>query len=223
MSERMDSMPRAAGLRVNRLHLHQFGTARSTRADAERFSSPPKCGAGEECMSTSGTMMPGGAPGNRTVTMAERFFNTSGPVVPEDHYCIPPLQRLDLDEVLRLIRQRRYFVLHAPRQTGEDLGPAGVARPAERGRRAPLRVRQCRDRADRAGRRGRGDADDPGGDIRTRARRPRRRLPGRNVERTLARAGPHGALRQALGRWSLNDPSLSCSFSTRSTRWWATR
>ena len=48
-----------------------------------------------------------------------RFFNTSGPVVAEDHYCIPPLQRLNLTEVLRLIRDKRYFVLHAPRQTGK--------------------------------------------------------------------------------------------------------
>ena len=45
--------------------------------------------------------------------MAERFFNTSGPVVPARHYSIPPLQRLDLDEVLRLIGDERYFVLHA--------------------------------------------------------------------------------------------------------------
>ena len=48
-----------------------------------------------------------------------RFFNTSGPVVAEDHYCIPPLERLDLGEVRRLIRDKRYFVLHAPRQTGK--------------------------------------------------------------------------------------------------------
>ena len=48
-----------------------------------------------------------------------RFFNTTGPVVAEDHYCIPPLQRLNLNEVLRLIRDKRYFVLHAPRQTGK--------------------------------------------------------------------------------------------------------
>ena len=48
-----------------------------------------------------------------------RFFNTSGPVVAEDHYCIPPLQRLNLPEVRRLIRDKRYFVLHAPRQTGK--------------------------------------------------------------------------------------------------------
>ena len=51
--------------------------------------------------------------------MIERFFNTSGPVVPARHYSIPPLERLDLDEVLRLIRDERYFVLHAPRQTGK--------------------------------------------------------------------------------------------------------
>ena len=48
-----------------------------------------------------------------------RFFNTTGPVVAADHYCIPPLQRLNLTEVRRLIRDKRYFVLHAPRQTGK--------------------------------------------------------------------------------------------------------
>ena len=48
-----------------------------------------------------------------------RFFNTTGPVVAADHYCIPPLDRLNLTEVRRLIRDKRYFVLHAPRQTGK--------------------------------------------------------------------------------------------------------
>jgi len=48
-----------------------------------------------------------------------RFFNTAGPVRPERHYCVPPLERFDLDEVLGLIRNERYFVLHAPRQTGK--------------------------------------------------------------------------------------------------------
>ena len=48
-----------------------------------------------------------------------RFFNTTGPVVAADHYCIPPLDRLDLDDLLRLVRDKRYFVLHAPRQTGK--------------------------------------------------------------------------------------------------------
>ncbi|HET6387131.1 MAG TPA: hypothetical protein VFJ58_27400 [Armatimonadota bacterium] len=48
-----------------------------------------------------------------------RFFNTSGPVNREDHYCLPPLERWDLEEILSLIDQKRYFVLHAPRQTGK--------------------------------------------------------------------------------------------------------
>ena len=48
-----------------------------------------------------------------------RFFNTTGPVNPADHYCIPPLERFDLDEVLALVRTKKYFVLHAPRQTGK--------------------------------------------------------------------------------------------------------
>ena len=48
-----------------------------------------------------------------------RFFNTAGPTKPEKHYCIPPLERLDIDDVLALIRDEKYFVLHAPRQTGK--------------------------------------------------------------------------------------------------------
>ena len=48
-----------------------------------------------------------------------RRFNTEGPVVRQDHYCIPPLERVDLGEILELIRDKRYFVLHAPRQTGK--------------------------------------------------------------------------------------------------------
>ena len=48
-----------------------------------------------------------------------RFFNTAGPIKPERHYCIPPLERLNMDEVFALIRDEKYFVLHAPRQTGK--------------------------------------------------------------------------------------------------------
>ena len=48
-----------------------------------------------------------------------RFFNTEGPVRPDDHYAIRPLDRMDVDELLALIRAKRYFVLHAPRQTGK--------------------------------------------------------------------------------------------------------
>ncbi|MCB1776456.1 MAG: AAA-like domain-containing protein [Candidatus Competibacteraceae bacterium] len=48
-----------------------------------------------------------------------RFFNTEGPNVAEDHYCLPPLARWDLDAILTLIDQKKYFLLHAPRQTGK--------------------------------------------------------------------------------------------------------
>ena len=48
-----------------------------------------------------------------------RDFNTAGPVWPEDHYCVPRLDRLNLREILALIRGKRYFALHAPRQTGK--------------------------------------------------------------------------------------------------------
>ena len=48
-----------------------------------------------------------------------RFFNTEGPVRSDDHYCIPPLERIDLDAVLGFVRDKKYFVLHAPRQTGK--------------------------------------------------------------------------------------------------------
>ena len=48
-----------------------------------------------------------------------RFFNTEGPIRPDDHYHVPPLDRVNLDDLLGLVRDKRYFVLHAPRQTGK--------------------------------------------------------------------------------------------------------
>ena len=48
-----------------------------------------------------------------------RFFNTAGPVKPDLHYRIPPLRRFDLPALPTLVRQQKYFVLHAPRQTGK--------------------------------------------------------------------------------------------------------
>ncbi|MBF0203709.1 MAG: AAA-like domain-containing protein [Desulfamplus sp.] len=48
-----------------------------------------------------------------------RYFNTAGPIRPKDHYCFNPLERINLEEILSLIEQKKYFVLHAPRQTGK--------------------------------------------------------------------------------------------------------
>lgn len=47
------------------------------------------------------------------------FFNTAGPVNTDDHYCIDPLMRFDIKEILRLIEQKKYFVLYAPRHSGK--------------------------------------------------------------------------------------------------------
>lgn len=48
-----------------------------------------------------------------------KFFNTAGPINQNEHYKIDPLSRWDMDEILTLIAQKKYFVLHAPRQTGK--------------------------------------------------------------------------------------------------------
>ena len=49
----------------------------------------------------------------------EKFFNTAGPIKPELHYRIPSFERLDWDDVQMLIASQKYFLLHAPRQTGK--------------------------------------------------------------------------------------------------------
>ena len=51
--------------------------------------------------------------------MVAKFFNTAGPVNRPNHYKLDPLQRIDCDEIESLIVQEKYFVLHAPRQTGK--------------------------------------------------------------------------------------------------------
>ncbi|MCX7693967.1 MAG: ATP-binding protein, partial [Tepidimonas taiwanensis] len=48
-----------------------------------------------------------------------KTFNTAGPSIPGDHYMLDPLARIDLAEIEALIDAKRYFVLHAPRQTGK--------------------------------------------------------------------------------------------------------
>lgn len=48
-----------------------------------------------------------------------RFFNTTGPCNPQDHYMLPPEDRLVRAQLARYIDQKLYWVLHAPRQTGK--------------------------------------------------------------------------------------------------------
>ena len=48
-----------------------------------------------------------------------RFFNTTGPCNPDDHYMLPPEHRLVGAQLHRYINHKLYWVLHAPRQTGK--------------------------------------------------------------------------------------------------------
>jgi hypothetical protein len=48
-----------------------------------------------------------------------KFFCKAGPVNPSDHYCLPLYQRLNEQNMRSLIEQKKYFILHAPRQTGK--------------------------------------------------------------------------------------------------------
>ena len=58
--------------------------------------------------------------------MINRFFNTAGPCRSEDHYMLPPMDRLP--QVGRIIDQKGYFVIHAPRQTGKTTAMLALAR-----------------------------------------------------------------------------------------------
>lgn len=49
--------------------------------------------------------------------MRRLFFNTAGPCVPGKHYMIDKAKRFG--GIRSLIEQERYFILHAPRQTGK--------------------------------------------------------------------------------------------------------
>lgn len=49
-----------------------------------------------------------------------KFFNTAGPANPEKHYYVP--HRFNEQEIRQLIEQEKYFILHAPRQSGKTTG-----------------------------------------------------------------------------------------------------
>ena len=136
-----------------------------------------------------------------------RFFNTAGPMRPEDNYCVPPLSRMDQRELLTLIRQKRYFVLHAPRQTGKtsvllalrDLLNGG-AEGAWRCVYANVEAGQAsRENVERAMRAILGEL----------ARRARTALGDESLAGiwpgVLDTFGPDGALQELLARWAESD------------------
>ncbi len=56
----------------------------------------------------------------------EKTFNIAGPCFPNEHYMLPALDRMP--QIRRLVAQRTYFVIHAPRQTGKTTTVQGLAR-----------------------------------------------------------------------------------------------
>ncbi len=135
-----------------------------------------------------------------------RFFNTTGPIDAEDHYHVPPLSRLDLDDVLLLIQQKKYFVLHAPRQTGkttvlgallDELNASGRYRCVY----VNVEVAQ-------AAREDVGAAMQAILDVL--AEESAYAIDDRTVEEIwpgiLDRAGPHSALERVLSQWAAADP-----------------
>ncbi|MCL2776534.1 MAG: AAA-like domain-containing protein [Polyangiaceae bacterium] len=48
-----------------------------------------------------------------------RHFNTAGPNNPADHYSIDSFARINWPEIQQLIDAKKYFVMHAPRQSGK--------------------------------------------------------------------------------------------------------
>jgi hypothetical protein len=55
-----------------------------------------------------------------------RWFNTAGPCQEDIHYTLSPTLRLPGLE--RLIAQRNYFVIHAPRQIGKTTAMLALAK-----------------------------------------------------------------------------------------------
>ena len=136
-----------------------------------------------------------------------RFFNTTGPVVPADHYCIPPLERLDLAEIRALVREKRYFVLHAPRQTGKTSALLVLRDLLNSGAEGDFRCVYTNVEVGQASR------EDVAGAMRAilyelelRARATLRDESLADIwPGVLERAGPNGALRGVLARWSEAD------------------
>ena len=133
-----------------------------------------------------------------------RFFNTTGPVVPADHYCVPPLDRFDLEEMLTLIRHKRYSVLHAPRQTGKTSALLALRDLLNGGTAGEYRCVYANLETGQAGR------EDTGRAMRAILGEliswtPSGGFPG-GVSDLLAEFGPDGALGEALRRWAEADP-----------------
>ena len=136
-----------------------------------------------------------------------RFFNTEGPVRPDDHYAIPPLARGNKDEILSLIQAKRYFVLHAPRQTGKTSALIALRDLLNSGEAGNFR---CVNVNVEVGQVARDDVAEGMRAILSSLAMSAEMLGDDFVEDVwpdlLAKAGPNNALRRVLARWCSENP-----------------
>ena len=135
-----------------------------------------------------------------------KFFNTAGAVKPDIHYCIPPLERINTEDILRLIAAEKYFILHAPRQTGKTscllaltdlLNASGRYRAIYANIEAAQAARENVDGAMRA----------VLGELATRAQLIRKDdLPYNRMVALLDQFGGWQALNRLLSEWAQADP-----------------
>ncbi len=141
-----------------------------------------------------------------------RHFCTAGPVQDDIHYVLPPLARLNRDDLMDLIEQRKYFLLHAPRQTGKtscllalthDLNAGGKFRAVyanlEQAQTAREDVAAAMPAILNALTRGAiSFLNDE--------------FPASVAQAALRDGGPHSALAQVLTQWARHDPMPLCVF-----------
>ena len=136
-----------------------------------------------------------------------RFFNTEGPVRPHKHYAVAPLDRLDLGELLGLIRTERYFVLHAPRQTGKTSALIALRDLLNSGEAGSFRCVHTNVEVGQVAR------DDTARGMRAILSRLAKRarllgddFPHASWQDVLAASGPDDALGDLLSEWCLANP-----------------
>ena len=137
-----------------------------------------------------------------------RRFNTEGPVRLDNHYAIEPLERASIGELLDLIQAKRYFVLHAPRQTGKTSTLIALRDLLNSGQAGDFR---CVDVNVEVGQVAR---DDTARGIRAilaclaeNAHELGDDYPASVWQDVLASAGPESALNVLLARWCRADPT----------------
>ncbi len=137
-----------------------------------------------------------------------RFFNTEGPVRPDKHYAIQPLDRVNVDGFLSLIRAERYFVLHAPRQTGKTSALIALRDLLNRGEAGDFRCVHTNVEVGQVAR------NDTARGIRAilsrlamRARLLGDDFPHESWRAALEASGPDDALGDLLSNWCLENPT----------------